>query len=57
MLLAILFFVMGSPGYVHVPPTESPMIRVVKVVHAAIQNRFGLISPSLPEMRFGMIAP
>ena len=39
MLLAIIFFVMGSSGYVHVPPTESPMMRVAKVVYAAVQNR------------------
>jgi hypothetical protein len=39
MALAIVFFVMGSSGYVHVPPTESPMVRVVKVVNAAMQNR------------------
>jgi hypothetical protein len=41
MLLAILFFVMGSSGYVHVQPTESPMMRVVYVVYAAILNRCG----------------
>ena len=39
MLLAIIFFVKGSGGYVHVPPTESPMVRVFKVVRAAMHNR------------------
>lgn len=39
MLLAIVVFVMGSSVYVHVLPTESPMVRVVKVVYAAMQNR------------------
>jgi peptide/histidine transporter 3/4 len=39
MLLAIVVFMMGSPVYVHVLPTESPMVRVVKVVAAAMRNK------------------
>lgn len=31
MALAILLFWAGRGGYRHVPPTESPMTRVVKV--------------------------
>ncbi|GAX73014.1 hypothetical protein CEUSTIGMA_g466.t1 [Chlamydomonas eustigma] len=40
MLLAIMFFVSGSSVYVHVLPTESPMVRVYKVVRAAMFNRW-----------------
>lgn len=38
MVLAIVLFVAGAKNYTHVPPTESPVERVVKVVKAAIRN-------------------
>lgn len=37
---AVLLFLAGSRQYRHVAPTESPMARVVKVVYAALQNRW-----------------
>lgn len=40
MLLAIFFFVSGNKRYVHVQPTESPMVRVYRVCAAAIANRW-----------------
>jgi peptide/histidine transporter 3/4 len=40
MLLAIFFFVSGNKKYVHVQPTESPMVRVYRVCSAAIANRW-----------------
>lgn len=40
MLLAIIFFLSGKKSYVHVQPTESPMVRVYKVCAAAIANRW-----------------
>lgn len=41
MALALLLFLAGSSRYRHIPATESPMARVVKVVWAALQNRWG----------------
>ncbi len=41
MAFAVLFFLAGRRRYRHVAPTESPMARVVKVVHAALKNRWG----------------
>uniref|UniRef100_A0A383WJ92 Major facilitator superfamily (MFS) profile domain-containing protein n=1 Tax=Tetradesmus obliquus TaxID=3088 RepID=A0A383WJ92_TETOB len=40
MASAVLLFLAGSANYRHVAPTESPMARVVKVVAAALKNRW-----------------
>eukprot|EP00775_Hariotina_reticulata_P008543 gene8543-8726_t len=40
MAMAVLLFLAGSSHYRHVAPTESPMARVVKVVAAALSNRW-----------------
>jgi dipeptide/tripeptide permease len=40
MASAVLLFLAGSKHYRHVAPTESPMARVVKVVAAALRNRW-----------------
>ncbi|KAG2452163.1 hypothetical protein HYH02_003195 [Chlamydomonas schloesseri] len=40
MGLAVLLFVAGRKVYRHVAPTESPMERVVRVVAAALHNRY-----------------
>mmetsp|Transcript_42146 Transcript_42146/g.126167 ORF Transcript_42146/g.126167 Transcript_42146/m.126167 type:complete len:627 (+) Transcript_42146:727-2607(+) len=39
MLLAICIFLAGRSVYVHVPPTESPVLRVIRVIGAALKNR------------------
>eukprot|EP00879_Flechtneria_rotunda_P018658 GHRR01019581.1.p1 GENE.GHRR01019581.1~~GHRR01019581.1.p1 ORF type:complete len:740 (+),score=306.24 GHRR01019581.1:672-2891(+) len=40
MATAVLLFLAGSRHYRHVAPIESPMARVVKVVMAALKNRW-----------------
>ncbi|KAG2425090.1 hypothetical protein HXX76_013999 [Chlamydomonas incerta] len=40
MGMAVLLFVAGRKVYRHVAPTESPMERVVRVVAAALHNRY-----------------
>ncbi|KAL4443298.1 hypothetical protein ABPG75_011035 [Micractinium tetrahymenae] len=49
MAIAILTFVAGSPLYTHVPPTESPLSRVFKVVWAAWKAPRGLSGMSQAE--------
>ncbi|GMH40120.1 hypothetical protein BSKO_08024 [Bryopsis sp. KO-2023] len=39
MLLAVVFFVVGTSLYKHVAPTGSPITRVMKIVKAAIVHR------------------
>ncbi|MEW5319134.1 MAG: hypothetical protein WDW38_010304 [Sanguina aurantia] len=41
MLLAVFCFLGGRSLYRHMPPTESPMARVAKVMMAALKNRVG----------------
>lgn len=49
MAAAILTFVAGSPLYTHVPPTESPLSRVFKVVWAAWKAPKGLSGAGAAE--------
>ncbi|KAG1666566.1 hypothetical protein FOA52_000533 [Chlamydomonas sp. UWO 241] len=56
MLAAICVFTAGSPVYVHVPPTESPVMRVGKVVYAALHNRWKKKHAS-PDSTVGTASP
>jgi peptide/histidine transporter 3/4 len=40
MMVAVILFWMGRNVYTYVLPTESPMTRVVRVVIAAVKNRW-----------------